>query len=65
MKWYKKQLEALLKKEKKTDGKDHSLPAKKGAKQEHFTALRAKKRGAAFASPVAQRNRNRDKTDLY
>jgi hypothetical protein len=64
MKWYKKQLEALLK---KTEEKDSSkkIDQKKTGKPGQLNALRGQNRKSSFASPVAQRNRNRDKTDLY
>lgn len=57
MKWYKKQLQAL---KKETEEKDKSEDKKPGR------SSGPKKPGGrgAFHNPVAQKNRNRSKTDL-
>lgn len=53
MKWYKKQLDKLKKESEKKKVKQSSVLKKtKGV-------------NTTFSNPVAQRNRNRPKTDLY
>lgn len=56
MKWYKKQLDALKKKEDVVTGPD--------AKKQNPTSSLQKIQGKpGYRNPVAQRNRNRSKTD--
>lgn len=63
MKWYKKQVDAILKKqeaEKKKDGKKTDAD-----KKAYLDAGKGRKNTFSSSSPVAQRNINRPKTDLY
>lgn len=55
MKWYKKQLDALKKQTSTNTSKDSS--------GQQFAGIRKTSQHAQFRNPVAQRNRNRDKTD--
>lgn len=68
MKWYKKQLDALKKKnpEKTTDAakKAKTDSAKKSTPLKGYVDAKKTRRNT-FSSPVAQRNVNRPKTDLY
>lgn len=68
MAWYKKQLLALQKKDTekitKTDKKT-TIKSKKGTPKNPLLSQGEKGSHFVSASPVAQRNRNRDKTDLY
>lgn len=68
MAWYKKQLVALQKKDNeknpKTD-KTTTTGSKRATPKNPLLSQNAKGSHFVSASPVAQRNRNRDKTDLY
>lgn len=67
MKWYKKQLDALKKKtaEEKTANEKETLAERKKTSPSKGYLDAKKTRKNTFSSPVAQRNINRPKTDLY
>jgi hypothetical protein len=62
MKWYKKQVDAILKKTEKKKPAEKKTDADKKA---YLDAGKGRKNTFSSSSPVAQRNINRPKTDLY
>jgi hypothetical protein len=62
MKWYKKQVDAILKKAEKKKPTEKKTDADKKA---YLDAGKGRKNTFSSSSPVAQRNINRPKTDLY
>ncbi len=62
MKWYKKQVDAILKKAEKKKPVEKKTDADKKA---YLDAGKGRKNTFSSSSPVAQRNINRPKTDLY
>jgi hypothetical protein len=62
MKWYKKQVDAILKKNDKKKPTDKKTDTDKKA---YLDAGKGRKNTFSSSNPVAQRNINRPKTDLY
>ena len=62
MKWYKKQVDALLKKTEKKKTTEKKTDVDKKA---YLNAGKNRKNTFSASNPVAQRNINRPKTDLY
>ncbi len=67
MPWYKKQLQELLKKQEKEskNEKKDTTDASHPSQVSSYSGKNRRKNPFGSMSPVAQRNRNRDKTDLY
>ena len=62
MKWYKKQVDAILKKTEKEKPAERKTDTDKKA---YLDAGKGRKNTFSSSNPVAQRNINRPKTDLY